>query len=75
MLKFSQFWSFKEHQKKSAFLKLVAQEFETGDFLNILEFLRFIFSLKKASNSCDSLGFMTAMQIIEAKLFSSIMSQ
>ena len=50
-LKFNQFCSFKELQKKSAFLKLAAQEFETGDFLNILEFLRFIFSLKKTSNS------------------------
>ena len=50
-LKFTQFCSFKELQNKSAFLKLAAQEFETGDFLNILEFLRFIFSSKKTSNS------------------------
>ena len=38
MLKFTNFATFKELQKKSAFLKIAAQIFETGDFLNF--FLR-----------------------------------
>ena len=39
MLKFTKFCTFKELQQKSTFLKIAAQAFETGDFLNIL--LRF----------------------------------
>ena len=42
MIKFTNllsFVTFKELQEKSAFLKIAAQAFEAGDFLNI--FLRF----------------------------------
>ena len=39
MLKLLNFVTFKELQEKSAFLKIPAQAYEAGDFLNI--FLRF----------------------------------
>ena len=35
MLKFTQFCNFKEFQEKSVFSLIVAQTFETGNFLNI----------------------------------------
>ena len=54
---------FKELQEKSAFLKIAAQAFEAGDFLNI--FFRFLgfwgsfsyknFSLKKVNKSVNKL--------------------
>ena len=39
MLKLTQIVTFKQLYEKSAFLKIAAQTFEVGDFLNI--FLRF----------------------------------
>ena len=35
MLKLTQFCNFQKDKKKSAFLKIAAEGFEAGDFLNI----------------------------------------
>ena len=39
MIRFTKFSAFKEPKEKSTFLKIAAQAFEAGNFLNI--FLRF----------------------------------